>query len=102
MSLFGDTSAVDPSPEFRLQEIRQAMLDCIGHVDEGQDGARVFARVLYAQDIQSLWYIRPDVMTLLSSLRGEATAHARLACISDMFIGLMPAAQKSRPNRLHR
>ena len=103
MSLFGDTSAADPSPEFRLQEIRQAMLDCIDGVDEESfEGTRVLAQVLYATDIQSLWYIRPDVMTLLASLRGEATAHARLATISEMFIGLLPAAQKSRPNRLRR
>jgi hypothetical protein len=102
MSLFGDNSATHPSPEHRVQEIRQAMLDCIGQVDEGHDQARVLTQVLYAPDIQSLWYIRPDVMTLVASLRGEAEAQARLASISDMFLGLLPAAQKTRPNRLHR
>ena len=103
MSLFGDTSSTGPSPEIRLQEIRQAMLDCIDGADEeSYEGTRVLAQVLYAQDIQSLWYSRPDVMSLMASLRGEAKAHAHLASISDMFIGLLPAAQKSRPNRLRR
>lgn len=103
MSLFGDHSTTTPSPETRIQEIRRAMLDCIEGVDEeSYEGTRVLAQVLYAADIQSLWYIRPDVMSLAASLRGEAAAHTRLASISDMFIGLLPAAQKSRPNRLIR
>lgn len=78
------------------------MLDCIRGVGDGHEGARVLMQVLYAADIQSLWYLRSDVMTLLASLLDEATAHARLAPISEMFIGLLPAAQKSRPNRLRR
>ena len=103
MSLFGDNSTTEPSRETRMQEIRQAMLDCIEGIDEeSYEGARVLAQVLYAVDIQALWYIRPDVMTLVAGLKGEAKAHAHLANISAMFAGLLPAAQTTRPNRLHR
>ena len=102
MSLFGDNSTTEPSRETRMQEIRQAMLNCIDSTEGGPAGARVWAQVLYAADIQALWYIRPEVMTLMASLQGEAAAHARLASISAMFAGLLPAAQTTRPTRLQR
>ena len=99
LSLFGEP-APDLSPALGMQEIRQAMLDCLAGLDESQQAVRVWARVLYAADIQALWYLRADVMTLLAGLLGEATAHARIMTISAMFTGLLPAAQRSRPNRL--
>ena len=99
MSLFGEPAPVSGSA-CCIQEIRQAMLDCLAGLDESHQAARVWARVLYAADIQALWYLRPDVMTLLAGLLGEATAHARIATITHMFTGLLPAAQTSRPNRL--
>ena len=99
MSLFGEP-VPDLSPESRIQEIRQAMLDSLAGLGEGHQLARVWARVLYAPDIHALWYVRAEVMTLLAGLLGESVAHSRLATITDMFIGLLPAAQKSRPNRL--
>jgi hypothetical protein len=39
-------------------------------------------------------------MILLAGLLGESAAKAQLVTITDMFSGLLPAAQKSRPNRL--
>lgn len=101
MSLFSDSGA-SQLPQNNIQDIRQAMLDCIRTASNGDESALVSAQVLYAADIQSLWYLRSDVMTLLASLQDEATAHARLAPISEMFDGLLPAAQKCRPNRLRR
>jgi hypothetical protein len=101
MSLFGE-STPDLSPESRIKDIRQAMLDCLAGLGESHQFARVWARVLYAPDIQALWYLRAEMMTLLAGLLGEAAAHARLATITDMFSGLLPSAQKSRPNRLRR
>jgi hypothetical protein len=101
MSLFSD-SVADPSPEDRVKDIRQAMLDCMDGAGESSRSARVLAQVLYAPDIQALWYLRSDVLTLLASLQGESVAHARISPITEMFVGLLPAAQKSRPNRLSR
>ena len=101
MSLFGE-SAPDLKPERRIKDIRQAMLDCLAGLGESNELARVWARVLYAADIQALWYLRSEMMTLLASLLGESSAHAHLAHITGMFNGLLPAAQASRPNRLGR
>ncbi len=101
MSLFGET-APELGLENRIKHIRQAMLDSLSGLAESHQQARVWARVLYAPDIQALWYLRSDVMTLLSHLLGESVAHARLAPITFMFNGLLPSAQKSRPHRLSR
>ena len=99
LSLLGEP-APDLSLESRIKEIRQAMLDSLAGVGESQQLARVWARVLYAPDIQALWYLRSEMMILLAGLLGESAAHARLSTITDMFNGLLPSAQKSRPNRL--
>lgn len=101
MSLFGE-SAPDLNSESRIKDIRQAMLDCLAGLGESHELARVWARVLYAADIQALWYLRTEVMTLRASLLGESNAHAHLSHITGMFNGLLPAAQRSRPNRLRR
>lgn len=99
LSLLGE-AAPDLSPESRIKEIRQAMLDSLAGLGESHQLARVWARVLYAPDIQALWYLRSEMMILLAGLRGESAAHACLSTITDMFNGLLPSAQKSRPNRL--
>lgn len=101
MSLFGE-SAPDLSPESRIKDIRQAMLDSLAGLAESHHSARIWARVLYAPDVQALWYLRAEVMTLLAGMLGEAAAHSRLSTITDMFNGLLPSAQKSRPNRLRK
>ena len=99
MSLFGETPH-ERGLESRIKHIRQAMLDSLCGLGESHQHARVWARVLYAPDLQALWYLRSDVMTLLSHLLGESVAHARLANITFLFNGLLPAAQKSRPTPL--
>lgn len=99
MSLFGE-SVPDLNHESRIKDIRQAMLDCLSGLGESHELARVWARILYAADIQALWYLRAEVMTLLAGLLGETAAHSHLASITNMFNGLLPAAQRSRPNRL--
>lgn len=99
MSLFGEPSK-DVVPESRIKDIRQAMLDSIVGLSDSHQFSQVWARVLYAPDIQALWYLRSDLMTLLSGLLGERTAGARLATISRLFEGQLPSAQKSRPNSL--
>jgi hypothetical protein len=101
MSLFGE-SAPDLNPEGRIKDIRQAMLDCLAGLGDSHELARVWGRVLYAADIQSLWYLRAEVMNLLAGLLGETAAHSHLSSITNMFNGLLPAAQKPRPNRLRR
>ncbi len=83
----------------RVQEVRQAMLDCFQGIPAGPDQARIWGRVLYAPDIQALWYLRSDMMTLLAHPLGETEARLRLTAVTALFTGLLPAAQKARVNR---
>lgn len=100
MSLFGEASP-EKVREVSLKEIRQAMLDCLTGLPEGDLLARVWIRVLYAPDLQALWYLRTDVMTLMCNRLGESLARERITPVTAMFKGLLPAAQTSRTSRLH-
>lgn len=86
---------------FRIEDIRQAMLDSLG--DEGCSSfPHIERRVLFAPDLQGLWYLRADVMVALSSLQGERLASQQIRQITAMFEGLLPKAMVSRPAHLHR
>lgn len=80
---------VDGDPEDRLEAIRQAMLDSLagaGVVPSGQ----IERRILFACDAESLWYLRPELLQEIATLRGEATARRRIDRISALFAGLLP------------
>ncbi len=98
LSLFGEALPAQSSA-MRVQEVRQAMLDCFQGVPPSDDQANIARRVLYAPDIQSLWYLRSDILTLLAHVLGENEAHTRLSQVTTLFVGLLPAAQKPRINR---
>ena len=101
LSLFGEAPSAQSSA-VRVQEIRQAMLDCFQGTPSCPDQAQIWRRVLYAPDIQSLWYLRSDILILLAHHLGENEAHARLDRVTALFAGLLPAAQKPRVSRLSR
>jgi hypothetical protein len=82
----------DPSVlQDRLEDIREAMLDRMAVVLEGQVvRPAVWAKVLHAIDVQSLWYQRSAVMHLLSDHMGETAARAELHNITQQFRGVLP------------
>ena len=98
LNLFADSASARPSAA-RVQEVRQAMLNCFQGVPPSPDQARVWGRILYASDIQTLWYLRSDMMTFLAHPLGEVEAHARLDAVTALFAGLLPAAKKTRVHR---
>ena len=101
ISLFAD-SPPDTRTEGRAQNIREAMLDSLGAATPCHVLDQIVARVYCAPNVQALWYLRTDVMTLLSGQYGEAAAREELSVISDMFRGLLPAALASRSSPLGR
>jgi hypothetical protein len=94
----------EPAPEVsakdRIAAIRQTMLDHLADVPPSHPISKMRARIPYAPDLQALWYLRADIMTLLAESLGESVATQRMVAITRLFDGLLPAAQKSRPNRL--
>lgn len=82
---------LDGDPDDRLEAIRHAMLDSLagaGVVPSGQ----IQRRILFAYDAESLWYLRPELLQEIATLRGEATARRRIDRISALFAGLLPRA----------
>jgi hypothetical protein len=101
MGLLGDATA-NQKAESRINEIRQAMADSLADIGDSHQVTKLCARVMHARDIQSLWYLRADVMTLLAGPLGETVAKDRVSAITKMFDGLLPSGQKSRHSHLHR
>ena len=101
ISLFAD-SPPDTRNESRAHNIREAILDSLGDATPSHVLDQVVARVWCAPNIQTLWYLRTDIMTLLSGQYGEAAAREELRVISKMFRGLLPAALASRASPLSR
>lgn len=89
--------AADSGPDDRLEAIRQAMLDSLAGAGV-MPYAQIERRILFAYDAESLWYLRPELLKEIATLRGEATARQRIDRISAMFADLLPRAlQAGRP-----
>ena len=83
-----------------LDDIREEMLGSIAPYVENQAvRPPVWAKVLYAEDIESLWYQRSDVMHILSEKEGEASAVETLERLTAMFRHHVPKAQFSSATR---
>jgi len=79
----------------RTEAIRAVMLDALAGADA--PGARtLMLRIHCATDAVGLWYMRPEVMTLLASRHGEATARRTLQRLSTHFQGILPAGLSGR------
>jgi len=90
----------DADTTFGIEDIRQAMLDALGK--EGcAHYPHIERRVLFAPDLQGLWYLRTDVMVAISSLRGELVADQRIRQITTMFDGLLPPGLRARRRSRH-
>jgi hypothetical protein len=85
--------------EERTEEIRLSMLSTLG-----ENGAITFPglrrRLMFAADIEALWYLRSEWMGSLSSLHGERVAAAHLRSINLQFEGLLTKGMNSRPSPL--
>ncbi len=73
-----------PEPGARLEQIRKAMLDLLEETPHGS-GSAIERRVLFAADLDALWYLRPDLLRAVAQTSGEAAAHNRLSDITRLF-----------------
>lgn len=75
-------------------DIRVAMVSCMLEVLKDQPARPpVWNKVIYAASIQTLWYLRTDLMAFLSEHHGEALAREKVAEITEKFRGAMPREQ---------
>lgn len=101
ISLLRDTSEEDAAAaDNRLENARDAMLDMLSEVLTDQVvRPAVWGRVLYARDIESLWYHRSDVMAILSAQLGETTARTRVAALAPLFKEMQLGRKTPAPKR---
>lgn len=84
--------------ESQLGRIRTAMLSVLqGH--GGNSVQRVSQRVRFAADVESLWYLRQDVMIALSAIDGETAARNQMKTINSMFKGGLPGSMGPRAHQ---
>lgn len=89
-----DDSASDSVIEKKIQDIRQTMLDSMsGSFDQQVTPPPLWDKIRYASSIQSLWYLRVDLMTQLAGHHGETAARNTLATVTEAFRSLVPANQ---------
>lgn len=82
-----------------LQDIRRTMLEQLKtHCANAYQ--TLHWRVTYADDLQSLWYLRGDVMAAIAAYAGESTARRIMDEISSMFHGLLPKALTTKTSAL--
>ena len=84
----------------RIEHIREEMLDCMASFLDGSAvRPQVWAKVLYADDVQALWYLRSDVMHMLCDHCGETLAASKLDALTELFRGHLPSAQFASARR---
>ena len=88
----------------RVECIRTAMLDALATIDTDENigSPKEWAEITRAADIQTLWYLRSDVLRLLSEFHGEQLALSKLQAMTEMFRGLVPPNQMPSRRRIER
>lgn len=99
----GATPASAPPPgdsgSTTLEDIRQTMLE-MTTVDKGERSVKLARRIRYAADVETLWFMRGELMALLARTRGEAAAWEEIERLSSLFADLLPSGLRSRPSPL--
>jgi len=96
-STFSRTTARN---EDRMEDIRETMLQEL-HDAASEDYPHVLRRIRLATDIETLWYLRGDSMSILAARHGESDARNRMARITRMFHGLLPRGLSPRETAFH-
>lgn len=85
--------------EDATEDVRESMLAALG-ASAPQNFPQIVRRIRYASDINSLWYLRGELMAILAGQFGEVEARNRVASITAQFKGLLPGGLSSRPSPL--
>ncbi len=83
----------------RTEEIRERMLEVMDEAGAALSPV-VYRRIQYAADVEALWYMRSDWMSIVAATQGETAAAAHVRRLNAMFDGLLPGGLQSRPSGL--
>ena len=84
-----------------LEAIRKAMLQALEQTTDGVNSA-IERKLLFAQDIDQLWYARPELMTAIAASKGESLANTCLADITRLFEARAPGRFNRKSNATRR
>jgi hypothetical protein len=91
--------APSPGEAISLEDVRQIMMELAGQ-DGSERASKLLRRIRYAPDVEALWFMRGELMALLSRNLGEAAALSEVERLSAMFTDLLPSGLRSRPSPL--
>jgi hypothetical protein len=78
-----------------MRRIRSALLVLLD-ASGGQSAQRIAQRVRFASDLETLWYLRQDVLVAVSTIEGEAAAQQRMQQINRLFRHGLPQTMGPR------
>ena len=97
-ALLGDSTVLDA--DGRLEDIRNAMFEALmPHIGGQTEMPTVWTGVARAVDVQTLWYLRSDLLGFLADHSSEAAANHAIAAITEMFRGVIPDTLMPRARR---
>lgn len=97
-----DEWLTDSEIETHITVIRQAMLDSmVLHLGNQTERPHTWNKILFSTSIETLWYLRTDLMACLSAQCGETIARIEVDAITEKFRSILPPNQmpKLGPNR---
>jgi hypothetical protein len=80
--------------ESDTERLREAMLDML-HQDGSPTVSKLTHRILSAAGSRDLWYLRGDLMSVLSQRHGEARARDQIAALDPGFRAVLPCGMPS-------
>lgn len=103
LSSIGSPQKLDPEDgDTAITERFRGLMLGLAEAVPGERAARLSLRIRCAATLQSLWFMRSDMMALLAPVLGEAEAHHRLETISAPVREALPRGLRSRPSPLDR
>ena len=94
-SIFGFFNRSSDTDSLQIERIRFAMLNALDEHCVVQHES-VDRSILFAKDMEALWYLRPDLLHAISSCRHQSSATAVIGDITRMFKGHFALADSSR------
>ena len=82
----------------RLEKIRVEMQQALAACGEA-DHPKLADRIRFATDLESLWYLRTELLAVVTECMGADSAGRSLASITSQFIGVLPIATTTRTHR---
>ena len=100
-SWLGADLPTDPEvTDERLEAIRLHMLTALQCAQDSTAQAYLRQKIYFAADTTALWYLRADLMKVLSACHGERAARQKIAALSNRFHGALPRSLKVRTSPL--